>query len=267
VDGTHYRVFVGGQLAADVTDARVNVVDSPTTNLNLGASVNKGMLSMNALRVYALADLAAAQSLLRQLKGQPVYEPTFPKDLATAPPLPSGARPTAQVSARSDVVDILPSGAYAPILTNRQVPARHVAELDLQSQPTTDGQLNWSLRGAGARNIQVALDPANELLRFFFTDSGVTPPQNVSLIPSAVSVTGLQKGRVLHLAVAVDGSHYRLFLDGELIGDVTDSRIPVPPAAQTTINIGGSLTKGGFTVGKLKVYDLRDVAASPSLRP
>jgi hypothetical protein len=267
VDGTRYRLFVGGQLVAEVTDARVNVADSPTTSLAMGASVNKGMLSMNALRVYALADALSTQPLLTQLKGQPVYEPTFPKDLATAPPLPSGARPTAQVRSRADVVDILPSGGYAPIITNRQVPARYVAELELQCQATTDGQFGWTLRSAGSRTIQFVLDPANELLRFVFNDSGVTPNQNVSLIPSTVSVAGVQKGRVLHLAVAVDAGHYRLFLDGELIGDVTDSRIPVSAAAQTTIIIGGSLTRGGFTVGKLRVYDLREVAASPSPRP
>ena len=267
VDGTRYRLFVGGELVADVTDARINVVESPTTHLNMGASVNTGVLSMDALHVYALADLRSAQSLLTQLKGQPVYEPTFPNDLGTPPPLASGALPTAQVRARADVVDILPSGGYAPIVTNRLVPARYVAELELQCQATTDGQFYWTLRGAGARSVQFSLDPTNELLRFIFADSGVTPTQSVSLIPSAVSVAGVQKGRVLHLAVAVDGSHYRLFLDGELIGDVTDDRIPVPPAAHTTISIGGALTRGGFTVGRLRVYDLREVAASPSIRP
>jgi len=267
VDGTRYRIFVGGQLAADVTDTRISVIESPTTNLNMGVSVNKGLLSINSLRVFALADLAGAQSLLTQLKGQLVYEPTFPKDLGTPPPLASGARPTAQVRARGDVVDILPSGAYTPIITNRQIPARFVAELELQCQAATDGQFTWTLRGAGSRNIQVVLDPTNELLRFAFTDSGATPTQNVSLIPSTVSVAGVQKGRVLRLGVAVDSSHYRVFLDGELVGDVTDDRIPVSAVAQTTINMGGGLTKGGFTVGKLRVYELRDVVASPSIRP
>jgi len=267
VDGTRYRIFVGGQLAADVTDQRVSVVDSPTTNLNMGVAVNKGTLSISSLKVYALADLAATQSLLAQLKGQLVYEPTLSKDLGTPPPLASGARPTAQVHARADVVDILPSGAYAPIVTNRQIPARFVAELELQCQAATDGQFTWSLRGAGTRNIQVVLDPSNELLRFTFTDVGATPTQNVSLIPSTVSVAGVQKGRILRLAVAVDGTRYRVFLDGELVGDVTDGRVPVNGAAQTTINMGGGLTKGGFTVGKLRVYDLRDVVASPSVRP
>ena len=267
VDGSHYRLFLGGQLAADVTDLRVSVVDSPTTNLNLGASVNKGVLSLNALRVYALNDLGSAVSLLAQLKGQLVYEPTFPRDLGTPPPLPSGARATARVSARADVVDILPSGAYAPILTNRQVPARYVAELEVQCQANTDGQFNWTLRGAGPRQISATLDPTNELLRFVYNDSGVTPNQTVSLIPSTVSVAGVQKGRVLRLAIAVDGDRYRLFLDGDLVGDVTDSRVPVSTGAQTAINLGAGLTKGGYTVGKLRVYDLRDIAASPSPRP
>jgi len=267
VDGTHYRVFVGGQLVAEVTEPRVNVVDSPTTNLNMGASVNKGMLSINTLKVYGLAELSTAQSLLAQLKGKSVYEATFPKDLGTAPPLPSGARPTAQVSARPDVVDLLPSGNYSPILVPRQIPSRHVAELDLQSQPTTDGQFSWTLRGAGPRGVQVALDPANELLRFIFFDSSVTPTVSASLIPSSVSVTGLQKGRVLHLAAAVDGTRYRLFLDGELVGDVTEARVPVPPAAQTTLNLGGNLTRGAFSMSRLKVYELRDAPASPSTKP
>ena len=38
-------------------------------------------------------------------------------------------------------------------------------------------------------------------------------------------------------------------------------------AGNWTINLGAGLTKGGYTVGKLRVYDLRDVAASPSPRP
>jgi hypothetical protein len=266
VSGPHYWLFVGGQLAAEVTDPRVTVADAPTTSLNMGTSVNRGVLSINSLKVYALAEAVEAP-LLTQLKGRPVYEAAFPKDLATAPPLPSGARPTAQVSARPDVVDLLPSGAYAPIIVNRQVPARHVVELDLQSQPTTDGQFSWTLRSGASRGVQVALDPANELLRFFFYDSGATPSLNVPLIPSAVSVTGLQKGRVLHLAAAVDGARYRLFLDGELIGDVTETRVPVANAAQTGLGLGGNLTRGAFSLSKLKVYELREVTASPSTRP
>ncbi len=267
VDGSHYRVFVGGQLAADVTEPRVNVVDTPTTNINMGASVNKGMLSVNSLKVYALADLASGPSLLSRLKGKPVFEATYPKDLGTAPPLPSGAKPTAQVKARADVVDLLPSGGYAPILTNRQIPAKHITELDFQVQPATDGQFTWSLRSAPNRNLYIAIDPANELLRFLFNDSGATPPVSASLIPSSISLSGLQKGRVLHLAVAVDGTQYRVFLDGELIGDVTDTRIPVSSAAQISINMGGNLTTGGMTIGKVKVYELREIPASPSPRP
>ena len=266
VDGGRYRIFVGGALVADVTDLRVSVPDATTTNLSMGASVIRGVFSLSKLKVYALAESSATQSLLTQLRGQVVYAPVFPKDLGTPPPGPS-ARPTAKVQARADVVDILPAGQYAPILTNRLIPARHLAEFELSSQPTTDGLFSWTLRGAGQRSIQVSLDPVNELVRFYFADSGVSPNQTLTLIPSAVSVAGIQKGRVLRLAAAIDGSRYRLFVDGELVADVIDDRVAPPTSAQTTINLGGTLTKGGYTLGKLKVYELRDLAPSPAPRP
>ena len=177
------------------------------------------------------------------------------------------ARPTAKVQARADVVDILPAGEYAPILTNRLVPARHLEEFDLSSQPTTDGGFKWTLRAASTRIIQVGLNPRNELLKFFFTDSGVNPNQNLRRVPSAVSLAGIQKERVLRLAAAIDGSRYRLFVDGELVADMTDDRFAVPSSAQATLNLGGSLTTGGSTLGKLEVHELRDPTPSTAPRP
>ena len=40
VDGTRYRLFVGNDLVADVTDTRISVPASQTTSLSMGASVN-----------------------------------------------------------------------------------------------------------------------------------------------------------------------------------------------------------------------------------
>jgi serine/threonine-protein kinase len=262
VDGTHYRVFAGGALVVDVTDARVNVTDSPTTNVIMGASVNKGTLSVNALKVYALVDLRSEASLLTLLKGALAYTAAFPQDLGTPPPLSSGAKPTAKVTPRGDVVDILPAGELAPILLRRAIPSRYVAEFDVGCDPATDGAFTWNLRASANGQLAVALvlDAPNELLRLQLRESAATPstPARLTpLLPSAIATAGLLKGRVLHLAVAVDGTRYRVFLDGDIVADVTETRVPVPDAAQSNLVFGGALTRGAFTFSKLRVYELR----------
>jgi hypothetical protein len=265
VDGSRYRVFVAGELVADVTDARIPVPDSPSTSLSLGAGVTKGTISINALRVYGLVEPAAPLSLLAQLQGQLIYEPSFTRDLGTPPPLASGARPTAQVRARgNDAVDIVPSGIYTPVILNRQIPARYLAKLDVVTATGTDGSFTWNLRFAAGRQIFLVVDPINEVVRLTYLDSTVTPNVNLSLTPSAAAVSGVQQGRVLHLAITVDGTRYRAFIDGDLFADVTDTHIAVPPSSTTSLTFGGALTKGGYTVSKVGVYELRDAPASPS---
>ncbi|MBI3522259.1 MAG: hypothetical protein HY071_04050 [Chloroflexi bacterium] len=262
VDGSRYRVFTGGELAADVTDARISVADTNTTNLNIGASVPRGQFSVNALRIYALNDAAVTIDPLAQLRGALAYEPVIPRDLATPPPLASGARPTANVAPRGDVIDLVAPGEYAPIRFNRSIPTRYLAELELATRAGTEGQFNWSLRASGTMGVDLIIDPVNELLRLQLRDMTVTPARITSLIPSAVAIPGVTKGRVLRLAVAVDGTRFRAFLDGALIGDVVEPKVPVPPGtAQTGLIIGGNATKGGFSVSKIKVYTLNDAPA------
>src|SRR5262249_29611179 len=149
----------------------------PTASLNMGASVNKGVLSLNSLKVYALSGAAQTQSALDLVKGQLVYEAAIPRDLLTPPPLPSGARPTSIVRPRpsADVIEVLPGTEFAPVNFNRQIPARFVAELDLNVLPPTDGGFNWNLRSNGTRAVALQVDPANEIVRFNYRDAGVNP--------------------------------------------------------------------------------------------
>ena len=270
VDGTRFRLFVGNDLVADVTDTRISVPASQTTSLSMGAAVNKGQLSVNGLRVYGMNEAVAQVSLLTQLKGKIAYEPNLPQDLGTPPPLPSGAQPTAQVRVRPSggAIEVLPAGNSAPmgnsasIIFRRNIPSRFVGELDLQFQPGSDGSFIWALRSASSLWIQLVVDPGNELLRFQLLDrnAGV---QVTSLVPSAIPLVGLQSGRVLHLAAAVDGTRYRVFLDGELIVDVVEPRVAATDAAQVSLGMGAAVTKGGLALSALRVYSLSDVVTPP----
>src|SRR6266567_8243797 len=61
----------------------------------------------------------APLTLLEQLRGPLAFEASFLQDLGTPPPLPSGAAPTAPMTARSDGVDFTGPGAFTPLLIRR----------------------------------------------------------------------------------------------------------------------------------------------------
>jgi len=139
----------------------------------------------------ASAGTAAPLSLLQQLRGPLAFEALFLQDIGTPPPLPTGAAPTASLSTRADGVDFAGPGAYTPLIVRRAVPAKYVAELDLVAQQGTDATLSYSVRSAGTQQYQVAVDVANELVRFQYVDRSVTPVRVTSLIPNAIPATGL----------------------------------------------------------------------------
>ncbi len=107
---------------------------------------------------------SAPLTLLQQLRGPIAFDARFTELLGTPPPLPSGARPTAEVRARADGVDLIGPGGSAPLVIRRGVPAKYVADLSFGASAGTEGTFIITLRSAGSQGYQVVIDAASELI-------------------------------------------------------------------------------------------------------
>jgi hypothetical protein len=186
-------------------------------------------------------------------------------DVSTPPPQTSAnAQPTAEVRATADGIEIAPvrGGGYAPIPLRRTLPTKNVTEVDLSIAAGTEMTFTWALRFTSGRQYAVIIDALQEQLTFRYTDTANV--SNNKILSPVVTLAGLQRGRVARIALAASGSRFLLYLDGDLVADLSDDRIPEAPTPTSTIGMGAAGAKGSFVLRGMRVYQIAEVLAPKS---
>ena len=83
------------------------------------------------------------------------------------------------------------------------------------------------LRINGSQTIFASIDPVSNILELWYWDNDKGVKTNLT---GSVSLQGVGSGRRLHFAVAVSPTRLTTFIDGKLVMDLNDSRLPRPRA-------------------------------------
>jgi hypothetical protein len=118
-------------------------------------------------------------------------------------------------------------------------------------------QLTVAMRYNGRNQYSLIVDAQQEQLTLRFTDT--LTAANTKFLSPVVPLPGLQRGRVVKIAVATSGPRFLLYLDGELVADVSDDRLPEATTPTSTIGLGAAGAKGSFLVRGMRVYQIAEV--------
>src|SRR5439155_22718618 len=146
-------------------------------------------------------------------------------DVGTPPPQSSIVpAPTADVRATNDGIEVaaVRGGAYSPIPLRRNLPTKNVTEIDLSVAPGTEMIFTMALRFANGRQYSMTVDAQQEQLAFKYTETA--SPSATKILSPIIPLAGLQRGRIAKIAVGASGSRFLVYLDGDLVADVTDDR-------------------------------------------
>ncbi len=129
----------------------------------------------------------------------------------------------------------------------------YVGEIDLSVRPGSDLELCWSLRWAVPRKLSNywCLDTATESAQFSVYRRG----EGRAPIGSPATVTGLQSGHTVRVALVVRDEQLSMYLDDRLVIDVVNDQVPLS-GTLPGIEMEAAEGTGLIRIEGLRIYDL-----------
>ena len=231
------------------------------------ATQNKANEAAQAPQPTAAATASIDPLALTAVRGKLAFDMVLKPggtDVGTPPPQSTSQPvPTADVRATNDGLEIavVRGSAYAPVPLRRTIPTKSVIELDVSVATGTEMILTLALRFNSRNQYSLIVDAQQEQLTLRYSD--VLTPANTKVISPVITLAGLQRGRIVKVALASSGSRFLLYVDEVLAADVTDERLPEVTTPTTTFGLGAAGAKGSVLLRAMRVYQVADTLPPP----